>query len=596
MKRSTEGKCGVVIFSLIGVIAVLVSTGLLFLSPDAPLLPVGDHTDILVYARAMLNHASILYNHDLGFPVGADRYFFPRPDYWELLTLWLGARLTNNVFGAVMFFYAVSIPLIFLSCFFSLLWLRIERIPALLMAWAYCLLPFAADRFSNHDYYAVYFAAPFGAALALHLGRIKTLRLLRQTVFANAAMPFAVVAYFAIAWSDVYFAFFSCFFIGLSGFFITAGNRRIEPLTIAVGQIAIISLLFVVGMLPYLLRSETFPLRGPIDQYYAATRIPDILNLFSHVHWLAEKYQAYSRYVRPHSEGADFWPGFVLSIITLLSPLSVFAMATRDNGRQILWDTRVDVIVLAAVLISVAILFSLPESYGYLFNMLVNGTIRAQNRCGVFVAFFSLVILYYLFSWLQSRVPKWRRTCIGVMAALLLANAWPQLGYAWRTNYLAKHDTMLQADLVSIRAALTALHHAHAHNVLQLPVAGWPEVPNIGRFAPYNHLLFYILDAPQSSIKWSYGIDWHQPEYQGLKTLGTALEATPDIQTWMPFRCLGFDTVIVEKAAYSPTAIEKIEMSLTNLGTTKPLFEDTRRAVFSLGTLSGELAVCPQSG
>jgi hypothetical protein len=259
MKRGTEGTCGVVVLSFIGVAAVLVSTGLLFLPPDAPLLPVGDHTDILVYARAMLHHVSIFYSHDLGFPIGADRYFFPRPDYWELLTLWLGARLTNNVFGAVMFFYAVSIPLIFLSCFFALLWLKIERFPAFLIAWAYCLLPFAADRFSVHDYYAAYFAAPLGAALALHLGRVKTSGPLRQTVLANAAMPFAVVAYFVIAWSDVYFAFFGCFFIGLAGFFTSAGNRRIEPLAIAVGQIAIISLLFVVGMLPYLMRQRAFP-------------------------------------------------------------------------------------------------------------------------------------------------------------------------------------------------------------------------------------------------------------------------------------------------------------------------------------------------
>jgi hypothetical protein len=280
-------------------------------------------------------------------------------------------------------------------------------------------------------------------------------------------------------------------------------------------------------------------------------------------------------------------------MIVISSPLFVFAVATRENNRQVLQDSGARVAVLAAVLISAAILFSLPESYGYLFNMLVNGTIRSQNRCGVFVAFFALVILYYLFAWLQSRVPKWRHSYTAILAALLLANAWPQLGYAWRTNYLAKHDRNLQADLVSIRGALKVLHLTHAQNVLQLPVAGWPEVPNIGRFPPYNHLLFYIFDTPQSSIKWSYGIDWHQPEYQGLNKLGTALQATPGRQTWMPFRCLGFDTVIIEKAAYSPAAVRKIKISLTSLDIMKPLFEDDRRAVFSLASLPNDAAACP---
>ncbi len=594
MEDFVEGKYGILFLSLIGVAGVLASTGVLFLPRNAQLVPGEDHTFITVIARTMLNHASLLYNHDLGFPVGADHYYFPLTNYWVFLTVWVGTVITNNVFGAVQFFYIMTIPLIFLSCFLSLSWLRIERFSAFMMAWAYCLLPFAVYRFSLHDTYTAYYAVPMAAALALHLERVKPLGSIKQTVFHNVVTPFTLIAIVAVAWSDVYYAFFAAFFIGIAGFLISVGNRKIEPLAVAAAQIVIISMVFGLCLLPYWGHSETFPVRGPDDQYAAAIRIPDFIRLFPNVPWLAMKYNAYTHSIRPVSEGADFWPGKVLSFIVLLSPLLVMAAAARQKDKPLL-NSRFQVIGLAALLISAAVLFGLPESYGYLFNMLVTGTIRSQNRAGVFVAFFALVILHSIFCWLKTRMPKYRYALVFILAVLLLVNVWPTLGYAWKINHGAEKNENLQADITSIRVSLTALHDAHAQNVLQLPIAGFPEVPNIGQFMPCNHFLFYIYDKSQSPMRWSYGMDWHQPEYAVLKNLGTALEAAPDKKAWTPFRCLGFDAVVIEKAAYDSATIRKIEISLKRLGITNPLFEDEKRAVFTLATLRCDSTVCPES-
>jgi hypothetical protein len=263
--------------------------------------------------------------------------------------------------------------------------------------------------------------------------------------------------------------------------------------------------------------------------------------------------------------------------------------------RTVEWTAKIQTLILAATLIVTAVLFGLPESYGYMFNMLVTATIRSQNRAGVFVAFYALMMLLPFYSLMQTRLRSFR--CGPILILLFLAglNAWPQIGYAWQIERRATEDPELQAYRTSIRASLVELHNVGANAVLQLPVAGWPEVPDVGDFTPANHLWFYIYDSAQSSIKWSYGLNWKQPEFLSMKNMAASLEAEPANKTWAPVRCLGFDAVVIEKIAYAPVTLVRLKESLRIGGAGKPIYEDPRRVVFSLAGLPRDMADCQLS-
>ncbi len=567
------------------------ATGLAFV-PFGSLPLVGiDHTFILTQAREILNHSSDFYNHDLGFPVGADKRYFPTTDYLGVFLLWIGAVLSGNVFDTVQIYYLLSVSALFSFCFLVLAGLGLRKDYAFLAGLAYCMLPFAATRYWIHDYYAPYYVAPFGAALAIRIGRIPHHETLKASLRTQVLGVIPLSMMVLIALRVFYFGFFSCLLISMAGLLVSARNRRWGPLCVAAVQSGVITSLLMMSMGPFLLSGHPMPHRAAADQPEAGVRLPDALGQLPSFA-RPSSYGFYTSVERDPTEGSDFWPGPALSLIILCSPLLLMIAAMKENRQAEAEDgrTRRD-IVLCLSLITAIMLFAVSNGYGYIFNMLAGGAIRSQNRIGVFAGFLAL---YILSACAERSGRRWPRFSMALLVCALAVNALPQAGYALRAFNRSERDQALRATSASVTGSLAALHAVGAHAVLQLPVMGWPEQQWVNTVDPYDDLWFYILDAPRSPIKWSYGLDVHQPFYRTLAAWNASLQESPSGTTWLPFQCSGYDAVVIDKTAEDgPVAdapamgpgrrSQKLRESLERLDA-KTLFENDRYIVMTLPT------------
>lgn len=136
-------------------------------------------------------------------------------------------------------------------------------------------------------------------------------------------------------------------------------------------------------------------------------------------------------------------------------------------------------------------------------------------------------------------------------------------------------DVKAQANEKSVLAMLASKDASNLRVILQLPVALWPEVPDILKFSAYQHLLPYLLDRVGSTTRWSYGLSRLQPVfYQIAKAAEVGNKSMTD--SAIKF---GYDGVLIEKSAFSKDDLVTIERGFLELGAVVLFNDDIRELV-----------------
>jgi hypothetical protein len=138
-----------------------------------------------------------------------------------------------------------------------------------------------------------------------------------------------------------------------------------------------------------------------------------------------------------------------------------------------------------------------------------------------------------------------------------------------------------QQSLPDLKAMLAAKDAAGLTAVLQLPLLGWPEVAPQRDFAAYSHQLGYIYDRRDSRTRWSYGQVDAQPGSQAVRIAVTADRDLPGLADRA--RALKFDSILIEKAAYTPEELAALTGALSQrLGPSCLIHDGPMRMLFAL--------------
>ena len=156
----------------------------------------------------------------------------------------------------------------------------------------------------------------------------------------------------------------------------------------------------------------------------------------------------------------------------------------------------------------------------------------------------------------------------------MLFGAWPNVGALARKQQLVLSNKVLQASIASTHRMLLAKDAASISTVLQLPHAAWPEQPFIRSFDTYAHQNAYILDRAGTTTRWSYGSSSTQPAFKTVQTLVTDHATSGLVQG---AKDLGFDGILIEKAAYNAVELAGVQASLD--GGCK-IFDDNFRVLY----------------
>ncbi|MBN8939078.1 MAG: hypothetical protein J0H01_06280 [Rhizobiales bacterium] len=560
-----------------------------------------DHLFLLVEIKRMLTGASFRYEPKLGFPGVRDQMLFPLFDGSYRLIIWMLTFTTSNIFLIVDRLYLIGVGLIFISSYIALRKLDFSPWLSCFGSIAFAITPYFVVRAYSHDHLALYFSVPLGALLPFLLAKAETVEEMRRSLFG----PFAIVVLVIVATSGLYYAFFTAMFVMLTGVAQSFARRRLAPLLLAAAFCAaLVVVLLVAGyraaVLDIMRGQMHSPWRAPFEQLYHGMLLSTAMHVYSELGLWTRSFNLYRDAIS--SPGLGFvsgeaylfeWPGVVLTTTILVSP-AAFLLGRVFNGQDLEAarpQSRQAAILfwLPMMLITFGIIFSIRGGLGYIFNHIVDGTIRSQERVLPFLTFFAIVI----FCSVAKSIWNFRKT-IGIrwlsafLTLALMASLLPSVGgLANKRNALDTAEG--RANLKSVADMLTVKTQAGLTAILQLPYLAWPEAHRMEGFVPYQHQLPYLLDADDSPSRWSYGLTVDQPTLDAVRSrldLETAPDALPERA-----RGLGFDGMLIEKAAYPARDVAALIDAIERDGSSCKLYDDRYRVLFVL-TRNSSGAAC----
>lgn len=543
----------------------------------------GDHLFYLTFAKSYIAGHGLRFNESLGSPGVQDGMYFPGFDMSHKYILWLGSWFFSNPISLMHFFYLISIPLIYLFCYWALRKLEIGHWTAALAAIAFVVSPFLAIRAGVHDFLAMYYSVPLGAALALQLGSAR-----RDGTWTQFfARPFTLVALAGVGTAGVYYTFFSLMFMNFLAVGAAIAQRSWRPTALAACATVLIVIVFVVvGLGSGLLDVAAIrtPARYAFEQIDYGLVIADAARTLADFPLLKGGADLYGQMRLTTGENYGEWPGFLLSAVILASPLLLIAAGPmrRVSGNK----RRADLIFLCAACLVFGLLFAVRAGLGLLFNIYLTPLIRAQERIIPFLSFFALVIVCVLIDASRTSRARWVQTTIPtVLLVGLLASAAPSVGALFKKQQIYLHNEADQSYQRSMAQLLQQKDVAHIERVLQFPILSWPEVPRQRMFDPYSHALCFVMDRPNSRTRWSYGSHILQPAYRYLWWL----TQTHGPDNLVPAaRAAGFDAILIEKLAYDEADLQALERAIeAKLAPACKLFDDRFRTLYTLGARTG---------
>lgn len=277
-------------------------------------------------------------------------------------------------------------------------------------------------------------------------------------------------------------------------------------------------------------------------------------------------------------EGHHEWPGIVLSISIIVSPIIVLAFAGRAAS-----DRRWSGILCASALMCFGLIFASRGGIGYLLNELVSPSLRGQSRIMPLMMFMAIFATLSFCEWLwRTRSIATRGSAILVILGLL-AGSWHVRGtLPGRQKWMADPNT--KALIASVKGMLAAKDLAGSQAVLQLPVTNWPEAAFRPNYDFYPLRYGFLFDHADSTTRWSYGLSDRQ---DGFKVLSSSFAVgAPDMIS--KARSLGYDAILVEKLGYDEkdltTTIAAIESALS---LSCKIYDDRMRVLFDIGRSVG---------
>ena len=570
----------------IGATACLFLTGMFSIRYGVPLslegiedsLPGGDHIILLSRAKSLIEGDGTRFVHGLGFPGSRDYLTFPLFDTSFTLIVRTLAFFSHNVFEIVDALYVIGVLLIFAFAFLALRQLGVSAWVASAVSVAYVASPYLANRSFGHDYLALYYSVPLGATLPLLMLACDTKRgfwKLFTGVFGLLAIAVSVT-------SGLYYAFFTALLIGVTGFGLSVSRRSFVPVVAAVMVCAAMFLLLILSEygshVVAFLRDDIPQIpRSPLQQLAFGLLISDAMHVFSDIGLWSDKFAVYHA-ARTPSEGELQWPGVLFTTVILAAPALTLARTFRNGERA--ESQRAALAGLAFLLITFLLLYAIRGGLGYVFNTIVAPQIRAQVRVLPFLSFYAAVLVCLMVEALWSGGRAGRIAAVGLVTCAI-ASSLPYANSLSRKQHLLFLDSPLrQANAISLKAMLAAKDGVDLKAVLQLPYLEWPEVPAQREFPPYAHELPFIFDRWHSPTRWSYGLSSLQPEF---RLIAAKIEQGNVPGLADRARNLQFDSILIEKYAYSPEENQRLAAELTRqVGEACLIYDDSFRMLFAL--------------
>jgi len=544
-------------------------------------IPYQYHYDFIynsTLVKGILDNGWYLTNPYLGAPGVLAMHDYPEVANVNFLLVKLIGLFTSDWAVAINLFYVITFPLAAVAAFYVF---REVKIPPAL-AWVGSLLfAFAPYHFlrMHHLVYTNYCFIPLITLVLIWIMRGEARIVFREPeagrwrwdVRSPAVWKSLVIAVL-VSGSVIYYSFFSCFLLVIAGAISYLNRKDLGALLTSWVLIALISLGVVLQMIPTWLYAQKHG-ENPLvvlrpakeSEEYGLKIAQLLLPVPGHrVEWMQQLRERYDRTAPYNNENRLTSLGLAGSV-GFLGLLAVLVRQRREGEYAKL------MFYLAGLNVA-AVLLGTVGGFSSLFAYWVNPQIRAYNRLGIFIEFFSLFALVILLravfnrEWLPRVSQVGRYTLCG---AILVTGLLDQIPVSFKPPYSAIQK-VFSMDAEFYERVEQSL--PEGGRIFQLPFVGFPISKGSGRMVPYDHARGYLHTR---NIHWSYGaISGRLTHIWQQNAALLPVREMAEILAWA-----GFQGIYIDRAGYDDLGGQIIQ-EWSQVLQSPPLNHSSGREVF----------------
>lgn len=502
----------------------------------------------------------------MGFPLGHESYDFTTGSLIPLLWQKGWALITDNPILGLNLSYMFGFFLIAWVAVRILMKLGIDESIAAVLSVLYAFLPYHMWRGTMHNALSLYFVVPIAVYCVLRLMEVQ-----EQTHKAGRKQIITwIILMLLVGMDGVYYAFFSCVFLGVALLYNLINKRSVKNIIGCVLSIMLIVMGVVVSVLPsifYWIKYGTAIesiIRSMKDVSTYALKIAQLI-LPAHNHRISLFSDINERYseIGGLNETVSVALGLVFTIGYLALWVSILKKEKKEQ--RSIWHSLVVLTICGTIYATAG---GLIEMQGFLTTL-----IRCSNRICVFLAFFACIAVALMLQNLWVKKGMTNKRSVGLL--LLCLVCFGIFDQTPRLNTEAYNES--KANIANIRNLVNEIENTESDiAILQLPYAVFPESGKIEQMKDYSHALFY---AFSDNLKWSYGAMRGRAADALLSNLSQL--DTPDMVEQAAK--IGFGGIVIDRYGYSGAAVVQLEQELLEITKQEPVVSpDERYAFYSL--------------
>ena len=549
-------------------------------------VPLNFEGDALFYhalIKGIIENGWVLHNRSIGMPTGFDLHDLPLTDNLHFGLIKLISCFTPSSAVTLNIFAFLTFPLITITSLFVFRYFNLSRTSSIVASLLYAYLPYHLMRLGGHTLLSAYYVVPLATWVILrafseepiffHYDEVRERN--RFTILNSKPLSSAVICLF-VASTDIYYAFFACFFLVITGLSHLLTREKIHSTL----SVAILIVLILSGVLINLLPNLWYrfdkgtnihvAVRSPGEAEIYGLKITQLV-LPSDYHRVTVLRKFKNRYnaIAPlANENTTATLGIVGTLGFLILLAQVFAYKIQTSG------TKLDLMSKLSMLNLSAILLATIGGFSSLFAIIISPQIRAYNRICVYIAFFALMAFFLSCETFFKKFKKTKKSRLlfySLLALILAAGVLDQTPpfYPYRA-----HRQILQRKL-SARGGFHTWDRGNSPAdamIFQLPYFPCPEYGPMNRMNDYDHFRAYL---HSKSVRWSYGAMKGRMTDLWQRTIA----AKPAEQFVALLSLSGFSGIYLDRFGY-PDMGADLEEKLSRLLNIKPMVSPDKRLLF----------------
>lgn len=456
--------------------------------------------DALFYAmtiKSTIVSGWYLTNPFIGVPDGYSLADFPMPDGFHFLIIKFLSLFSTHWPFIYNLFFLLTFPLSTVTALFVLKRFGLSYPLSLTASLLFSLLPYHFIRGEQHLFLSSYFMVPLAIWLAILIYENKLFETQKKTVSWVLYTSICVL----LGSTGIYYAFFGCFFLLISGLITSVAKRHLLPLGFALIFIFIISSSVLINIAPCLIyqkhNGQNFEVarRQPSETETHGLKIAQLLLPVDH-----DRVKSFAKIkkIYNHSPLINENNTATLGIIGSLGLLLLLGRIFRQRTNET--DPLLDGLSHFSLC---GILLATIGGFSVLFSLLVSPSIRCYNRISIYLAFFALAAFFLVLQkWIHRSTHRDNRKIYWGCGVFLLAfGMYNQTSTSFAISKKIKairHE--YTQDERFIRRIDTLLPKQSM--VFQLPYIPFPESGSLTKIGDYGHFKAFL---HSNSQKWSFG-------------------------------------------------------------------------------------------